>query len=216
MSWILHSVSEEIKSRIMYLDTTAAMWSELNHRFNQGNVPRIFKMRESLINIHQGHDSISAYFTKLKAIWHEIVELRPRTPCTCVVAVDSLAFHNQDQVLQFITSLNESFQLILARIFLIDPFPSLPKVFSMVVQEERQRKHGPSYNTNPMAASNSALNSNQYPSSRTKKIRPTCSHCQKLGHLKDKCYFLHGFPLGYGNRKPTVETPRQNVWKKQL
>ncbi|XP_062100539.1 uncharacterized protein LOC133806456 [Humulus lupulus] len=39
-------------------------------------------------------------------------------------------------------------------------------------------------------------------------MRPTCSHCQKLGHLKEKCYFIHCFPPGYGtrnvNNKPTI------------
>ncbi|XP_062093909.1 uncharacterized protein LOC133799937 [Humulus lupulus] len=215
MSWILHPVSQEIKSSIMYLDSAATMWNELNHEFDQGNGPRIFEMNETLITLHQGHDSVSAYFTKLKAIWDEIAELRPRTPCTCAASADSLAFHNQDQVLQFLTGLNESFHVVCAQILLIDPFPSLSKV-SMVAQEERLRKLGPSYNTTPMGASTSAPNSNQNPSSRNKKIRPTCSHCHKPCHLKDKCYFLHGFPPIYGNRKPNVETPGQNVWKNHI
>ncbi|XP_062085347.1 uncharacterized protein LOC133791433 [Humulus lupulus] len=80
MSWILHSISQEIKSSIMYLDSAIAIWSELNHRFDQGNGPRIFKMDETLITLHQRHDSVSAYFTKLKAIWDEIAELRPVPP----------------------------------------------------------------------------------------------------------------------------------------
>ncbi|XP_062103733.1 uncharacterized protein LOC133814839 [Humulus lupulus] len=138
MSWILHSVSEEIKSNTMYLDSATAMWSELNHIFDQGNGPRIFGMNETLITLHQGHDSVSAYFTKLKVIWDEIVELHPRTPCTCAALADSLTFHNQYQVLQFLTSLNEYFHAVRAQILLIDPFPCLPILFSMVAQEERQ------------------------------------------------------------------------------
>ncbi|XP_062086235.1 uncharacterized protein LOC133792349 [Humulus lupulus] len=68
MSWVLHSVSPEIKTSIMYLESEAAMWSELNHCFDQGNGPKIFKLRESLIILHQGSDTVSTYFTKLKAI----------------------------------------------------------------------------------------------------------------------------------------------------
>ncbi|XP_062100943.1 uncharacterized protein LOC133806876 [Humulus lupulus] len=90
MSWVIHSVSPEIKSSIMFIDIAAAMWTELNNRFNQGNDPRIFEFQESLIILHQGDDSVSAYFTKLKAIWDEIHELQPHTPCTCVVVVNSL------------------------------------------------------------------------------------------------------------------------------
>lgn len=30
-----------------------------------------------------------------------------------------------------------------------------------------------------------------------KKERPFCTHCNMLGHTLDKCYKLHGNPLGY-------------------
>ncbi|XP_062093913.1 uncharacterized protein LOC133799941 [Humulus lupulus] len=90
MFWIIHAVSPEIKSSIIYLDSATTMWTELNTRFNQGNGPRIFDLRTSLISLHHGDDSASAYFTKLKAIWDEINELRPRTPYTCAAANDSL------------------------------------------------------------------------------------------------------------------------------
>ena len=29
------------------------------------------------------------------------------------------------------------------------------------------------------------------------KGRPICSHCEKVGHVMEKCYKLVGFPLGY-------------------
>lgn len=29
------------------------------------------------------------------------------------------------------------------------------------------------------------------------KERPQCTHCGKMGHTADKCYKLHGFPLGF-------------------
>ncbi|XP_062113934.1 uncharacterized protein LOC133824935 [Humulus lupulus] len=114
MSWIIHSVSPEIKSSIMFLDIAAAMWMELNNRFDQGNGPRIFELNESLISLHQGDDFVSAYFTKIKSMWEEINQLRPRTPCTYAASVDNFHFLNQDQVLQFLTGLNESFHAVRA------------------------------------------------------------------------------------------------------
>ncbi|XP_062076581.1 uncharacterized protein LOC133781553 [Humulus lupulus] len=194
MSWIIHFVSPEIKSSIMFLDTVAAMWMELNNKFDQGNGPRIFELNESLISLHQGDDSVSAYFTKLKSMWDEINQLRPRTPCTCAASVDNFHFLNQDQVLQFLTGLNESFHAVRAQILLIDPFPPLSKVFSMIIQEERQRKLGSSINHNLVAAVPTT-------NTRPKKMHPPCSNCHKPGHLKEKCYFLHGFPPGYGDKR---------------
>uniref|UniRef100_A0A803PSQ4 Retrotransposon Copia-like N-terminal domain-containing protein n=1 Tax=Cannabis sativa TaxID=3483 RepID=A0A803PSQ4_CANSA len=161
MSWILHFVSPEIKSSIMYLDTAAEMWNVLHNRFNQGNGPRIFELNETLTYLHQG--------------------------------------------------LSESYHAIRDQILLLDPCPPLDKVFSMTIHQERQRTIGhrtiPTFyaaTTPTPAAYDHAPAANQ--ASRNKKPRPMCSHCQKPGHYKDKCYFLHGFPPGYGNRKPADAT----------
>uniref|UniRef100_A0A803PSF3 CCHC-type domain-containing protein n=1 Tax=Cannabis sativa TaxID=3483 RepID=A0A803PSF3_CANSA len=94
---ILHSVSPEIKSSIMYLETASKMWTVLNNRFNQGNGPRIFELNETLTYLYQGDDSVSAYFTKLTAMWDEINQLRPRIPCTCVAAIHTQDHLNHDQ-----------------------------------------------------------------------------------------------------------------------
>ncbi|KAL4379256.1 hypothetical protein GQ457_02G035690 [Hibiscus cannabinus] len=46
----------------------------------------------------------------------------------------------------------------------------------------------------------------------TKVTRPQCSHCGLLGHTKEKCYKLHGYPPGYGSRtKNPVNNPVNNV-----
>ncbi|XP_062089698.1 uncharacterized protein LOC133796239 [Humulus lupulus] len=186
------------------------MWNELNSRFDQGNGPKIFDLRTSLISLHQGDDSVSSYFTKLKAIWDEITDLRPRLPCTCAASADSLDFLNQEHVLQFLTGLNEYFHAVRAQILLIDPFPSLSKVFSMIIQEENQRRLRPSHNTTFIAVVPPSVPPS---TSCTKKMRPTYSHCLKPGHLKEKFFFLHGFPPGYGDRrKPdSVKTNQVSV-----
>ncbi|XP_062089088.1 uncharacterized protein LOC133795651 [Humulus lupulus] len=181
----------------MFLDTTATILSELNTQFDQGNDPHIFELRETLIALHQKVDSVTYYFTKLKSIWDIINELRPRTPCTCAASLRNLDFHNQEHVLQLLIGLNESFYSVYAQILLIDLFPSLSKVFSMIIQEERQRKLGSFQTPNLLVVTTSTNNF----SSKTKKPQPTCTNCKKIGHYVDKCYFLHGFPPGYGDKK---------------
>ncbi|XP_062077526.1 uncharacterized protein LOC133782292 [Humulus lupulus] len=56
MLWILHSVSPDIETSIMFFDTAAATWSELNIRFDQGNGPCLFELRETFIALHQDND----------------------------------------------------------------------------------------------------------------------------------------------------------------
>uniref|UniRef100_A0A803NUC2 Retrotransposon gag domain-containing protein n=1 Tax=Cannabis sativa TaxID=3483 RepID=A0A803NUC2_CANSA len=193
MSWILHSVTPKIKSSIMFLDTSAAMWTELHACFDQGNGPRTFELRETLITLRQGDDSVSSNFTKLKCMWNEIQELRPRIPCTCAASIDNLAFLNQEQVLQFLTGLNESFFPVCAQILLIDPFPSFSKVFSMVIHEERQRKlKNPNF---PFLVS--VQESTQTPAIIAQNPFASAASTNP---------FLIGFPPGYGDKKK-LEAP---------
>ncbi|KAM6589966.1 hypothetical protein CsatA_012571 [Cannabis sativa] len=205
MSWILHSVSPEIKSSIMYFDTAHEMWTVLNNRFNQANGPRIFELNETLTYLNQGDDSVSAYFTKLTAIWDEIHQLRPCIPCTCAAAAQHLAHQNHDQVLQFLKGLNDTYQAVRDQILLLDPCPALNKVFSMVINQERQRSLDHRFLPPLAAASSSSNPQDSAPTanavSKNKRPRPHCTNCQKPGHYKDKCYFLIVFPPGYGNKK---------------
>lgn len=41
---ILNSVSKEISTSVIYLDTIHATWKELKERFQQSNVPRVYQI----------------------------------------------------------------------------------------------------------------------------------------------------------------------------
>ncbi|XP_060973920.1 uncharacterized protein LOC133039119 [Cannabis sativa] len=209
MSWILQSVSREIAASIMFKTTASEMWSNLHDRFNQSNGPRILQLKTAVGNVKQGDNSVTTYFTQLQALWDELNEYQPNIPCTCGCTCGAMQkvqdYYTRDQTIQFLIGLNESYWGIRAQILLYEPLPSLSKVFSMVVQQERQRCLG---NTGVVAATSAKPNPNQ--PSRNKKPRPTCSNCLKPGHLVDKCYFLHGFPPGYGDKKKNTTTARAN------
>ncbi|KAM6559400.1 hypothetical protein CsatA_028639 [Cannabis sativa] len=112
--------------------------------------------------------------------------------------------YNRDQTIQFLMGLNESYAQVRAQILLHNPIPPLSTVFSMIVQEERQRSLG----TNPIIA---ATSSSRPPAPKAKKPRPMCSHCKKPGHWVDKCYFIHGFPPGYGDKKRSEEPSKAAI-----
>jgi hypothetical protein len=78
------------------------------------------------------------------------------------------------------------------------------KVFSLVLQEERQR--GLSISGTSLNMNNTALLAktaptpapqNRFKNHPKSKDRPVCSHCGITGHTMEKCYRLHGFPPGY-------------------
>ena len=68
ISWILNSISKEISASIIYSNLAFDIWLDLKDRFQQSNGPRIFQLHRELINHLQREQSVSVYFTKLKAI----------------------------------------------------------------------------------------------------------------------------------------------------
>ena len=83
----------------------------------------------------------------------------------------------------------------------------------MLIQEERQRSvglgnsvhiesttlavNGSNVNFNPNLPAFFA-NSGVFGGKNSKgRDRPICTHCGKLGHVMEKCFKLHGFPLGF-------------------
>ena len=199
ISWILNAVSKDISASIIYLETASAMWKELRERFQQSNGPRIYQIKRSLMNLTQGQDSVSTYYTKLKMLWEELSNYN--TLCTCNAAKDL------EQTMSFLMGLNDSYSQIRGQILLMDPIPSVNRIFSLIIQEERQRDVNSAQNDSILAFN--IRNNNQTPQNRNagqnrpynsknyRKDSPFCTHCKRNGHTQDRCYKLHGFPPGY-------------------
>ncbi|KAL4603772.1 hypothetical protein ACB092_10G147600 [Castanea dentata] len=102
--------------------------------------------------------------------------------------------------MQFLMGLNDSFSHIRGQILLMDPIPSVEKVFSLLIQDEKQRSVGHGSNHGPFVKSTAlatkAMNLDSKTFKKTKE-KPTCNHCGLRGHTLEKCYKLHGYPPGY-------------------
>lgn len=91
---------------------------------------------------------------------------------------------------------------------LLDPLPSINRVFSLVVQEERQRVVGNQYNLNASAngmvfalkGDQPRSQHNARTSQKFSKGRLFCTTCNAPGHTVDTCYKIHGYPPGYKPR----------------
>ena len=94
------------------------------------------------MNLQQGNLSVSNYFTRMKALWDEMQEYHPTTKCNCGGFRSILNHFQFEQVIQFLMGLNEQFAQTRAQILLMEPIPPMNKVFSLVMQEERQRSIG--------------------------------------------------------------------------
>ncbi|KAF5478995.1 hypothetical protein F2P56_005510, partial [Juglans regia] len=201
LSWLLNSLSKEIAASVIYVESANEVWSDLQERFSQGNGPRIFQLQKSIASLMQNDLSVSAYFTQMKGLWDELMNYRPLPVCSCGGLRTLMAMHQQDYVMRFLMGLNDSFSQVRGQILLIDPLPPMNKVFSLVLQEERQRDIGsPLVPHIPSAALSSTTKQPHQIKPSTRKDRPICSHCSVHGHTIEKRFKLHGYPPGYRSK----------------
>jgi len=103
--------------------------------------------------------------------------------------------------------LNDSFSNIRGQILLFEPLPPINKVFSLILQDERQREISGGISQSTHFGDSSALLTSKSPSApsvhnqnvkqASRKTKPVCSHCGVIGHTVEKCYKIHGFPPGF-------------------
>ena len=98
--------------------------------------------------------------------------------------------------MSFLIGLNETYTTVRGQILLMDPIPSIGKVFSLLLQDEKQRKIGKK-NTIESSALAVKANSSSKSFNKAKSGRPQYTHYGVLGHDVDKCYKLHEYPPGY-------------------
>ena len=112
--------------------------------------------------------------------------------------------------------LNDSYSAIRGQILLYEPLPDINKVLSLILQEEKQRSFKNGEFTSQVTAypiEDTALYSNagfgpkhnHISKGNSKREGPICTHYGKSWHTVNKCYRLHGFPLGFKFRNNSME-----------
>ena len=186
LAWLFNSVSKDLQPSVVYFKTAREVWLDFQHRFSQGNGPRIFELRKEICSLAQEDLSISSYYTKFKSLWQELSDYRT---CSC-------GHQAEDCVMSFLMGLNETYTTVRGQILLMDPIPPMGEVFSLLIQDEKQRKVGKK-NTIESSALAVKTNGSGRSFNKAKSGRPQCTHCGVLGHVVDKCYKLHEYPPDY-------------------
>ncbi|KAK0596272.1 hypothetical protein LWI29_014234 [Acer saccharum] len=204
-SWILNSVSSEIRPSILYAETATQIWMDLKDRFSLSNAPKIYQLKQSISALKQEGLSVSLYFTQLKSLWDELSSIISITPCICGNAKSNIDQQHQDRAMEFLQGPHDRFSTIRSQILLMEPFPSIQRIYNMVRQEEKQQEiHDRSIPT----IDSPALQASK-PSFRPsgKRQRPFCEHCNKHGHTLATCFQIHGFP----NKQVKTSTPTSST-----
>jgi gag-polypeptide of LTR copia-type/Retrotransposon gag protein len=185
LSWIWSSVSKELTNSVIYFNTAREAWLDLKERYAPSNSIQIFHIQQSISVLVQGEMSVSAYYTTLKGLWDELGSLLPLPACSCGVAKE-IAYNQQlERIIKFLMGLNEPYSTIRSQILAMDPMPNLGKIYSFILQEEKQRAvRAPT--VAPIEAAALAANTHGRGRGRgrgnNKGERPQCDFCGMLGH----------------------------------
>ncbi|XP_019447246.1 PREDICTED: uncharacterized protein LOC109350467 [Lupinus angustifolius] len=214
VSWLNHSIQPSIIQSVLWLETTQEIWVDLHQRYHQGDMFRISELIGEIHSIKQGNLSIAAFFNQMKGLWQQLDNYRPIPPCLCeykcACTIPTIQnYRENDYVICFLRGLNEQFTSVRSQIMFYDPLPPINKVFSTLVQQERQMqledlKFSGSFSSN-------YNETRQKGRGRGRRIignRPagtfgrgrgqkTCTFCLRTGHTTDTCYKKHGFTPNY-------------------
>ena len=213
LSWILRSVSPTIAKSILYSKSARSAWVVLRSRFSQGDAFKIADLQEKVFALKQGTRSVTEFFTELITLYDELSNFRPLPdcacppPCTCILS-KIRTYHDQDRVIRFLRGLTDGFAGARSQVMLLDPLPSLDRVFAMMVQQERDQG-GPPMEIFPSATDSQVMFTRAEASGRESSLstrapafkrqgkRPVCTYCGYVGHTIDVCYKKNGYPPGY-------------------
>lgn len=119
-------MTKDLLSSVIYLNTAYEVWTDLKNRLSQGNGPRVFELQRMVRNLH----------TKFKIVWDELVNYKSIPSCSCGVCTCGFEtafaqYQEEECTISFLMGLNEIFATVRGQILLMEPLPSLNKVFSL-------------------------------------------------------------------------------------
>ncbi|XP_075087522.1 uncharacterized protein LOC142169550 [Nicotiana tabacum] len=145
--WILNSLSKEITDSVEYANDATELLIELEDRYEQTNGARLYQIQKEINDTSQGTLDIINYYTKLKKLWEELSTLSKKSQCSCNCtcgAKEKFLQGRAGQATNIIPhGLNETYTVIRGSILMINPLPNLAQAFSLLIQDEKQRKIKP-------------------------------------------------------------------------
>ncbi|CAL1402205.1 unnamed protein product [Linum trigynum] len=196
--WLKTAMSKEVRNSVRAARTARDIWADLQQRFGKGSATRAYELRMSIGSLRQEKLFVSVFYTKLITYRDELhsVSLTPRCSCgccSCDIGRQVREKEETERLFDFLLGLDDAFAVIHSQILSVKPTPSLAEAYQMVVAEEQQKHITGGRRPQVEAA---AFQSRQEREGEDEK--PRCSHCNKLGHSREACFKLIGYPGDQG------------------
>ncbi|CAH9095070.1 unnamed protein product [Cuscuta epithymum] len=209
VSWILNTISPEVKTTLSKFDDAKLLWDDLKERFSIVDGPKIHQVKSDIAHCEQSKtQTVAIYYGKLKVLWDELNNYEPLIACSCgkcTCKINSL--HEQrresERLHQFLMGLSADFYgQIRSQLLSQTPLPTLNRVFQQISQEERVR--GIMQNKNKDDHSEilgfAVHGGRPKPDHKIDKTNLLCTHCKSRGHELSSCFEIIGYPEWWGPR----------------
>ncbi|PKI62384.1 hypothetical protein CRG98_017190 [Punica granatum] len=196
-----------LQATVTYAVDAGSLWNDLKERYSEGNQSRVFQIKADICLLRQEGLSIREYYSKLKLLWDELEIYLEHSGCSCGAGAAMAVQRETEKCFQFLMGLTSEFNTIRSTILSIEPIPNLNKVYKMVANEERQRLVTRARESAPESAVFFVRAEAEHGQGRIGRLqgeageRPSCEHCGKLGHTKNTCWALNGYPSSHYKSK---------------
>ncbi|CAI0403202.1 unnamed protein product [Linum tenue] len=199
--WLKTAMDKEVRTSVRYAKTAREIWVDLQERFGKGSAPRAYELRRAISLLQQEKLTVSAYYTKLRGLWEESNSITPQPTCVCNRCTCGLEKRVREisenaRVFDFLMGLADVFSTVRSQALNVKPTPTLGEVYHMVAEDEQQRNISASRKLMVEAAAYQVNATTRDGGERRNdgKEQLKCTHCNKLGHTKERCYELIGYP----------------------
>ncbi|CAI0381456.1 unnamed protein product [Linum tenue] len=176
--WILNSLIDSIAEAVMHNENAQDLWKDLQERY--GEVDSIFlaHVRAQISTCKQGTSSVTDYYNRLGVLWKEYLSFKSIPTCECATTprttscVTYVAVNQeQNHTIDFITGLNDNFEMTKNQLLLMDPTPDLRSAYKYALKLERQM--GKQSLKDSSGVDSVALASSQQPKGKDPRGHPT-------------------------------------------
>ncbi|KAK3031945.1 hypothetical protein RJ639_036229 [Escallonia herrerae] len=210
MSWLINTMNLEIGQNFMFYGTAKEIWENVKETYSDNeNTSELFEIKGILHNLQQGDASVTQYYNLLTRYWQQL-DMFEKITWDC--QLDKKKYDQiveKERIFKLLLGLNKDLDEVRGRILGTKPLPSLREAFSEVRREECRKKimmGRPGFQNSGESSALAAYGTNYKGSdNQPHKGRPWCDHCRRPGHIKEKCWKIHGKPADWKPRKPQPE-----------